>query len=65
MSEVPEMPKDMVSIPAGEFLMGSNDFYPEERAVHRVSVDAFWIDERGHRRRVPPLREGHWLRNGG
>ena len=25
--------------------MGSNDFYPEERAVHRVSVDAFWIDE--------------------
>ena len=37
--------KEMVSIPAGEFLMGSNDFYPEERPVHRVSVDAFWIDE--------------------
>ena len=25
--------------------MGSNDFYPEERPVHRVSVDEFWIDE--------------------
>jgi formylglycine-generating enzyme len=25
--------------------MGSNDFYPEERPVHRVSVDDFWIDE--------------------
>jgi formylglycine-generating enzyme len=37
-------PKNMVSIPAGEFLMGSNDFYPEERPVHRMSVDAFWID---------------------
>ena len=24
--------------------MGSNDFYPEERPVHRVAVDAFWID---------------------
>jgi formylglycine-generating enzyme required for sulfatase activity len=25
--------------------MGSADFYPEERPVHRVSVDSFWIDE--------------------
>ena len=25
--------------------MGSEGFYPEERPVHRVSVDAFWIDE--------------------
>jgi len=25
--------------------MGSEDFYPEERPVHRVSVDGFWIDE--------------------
>jgi formylglycine-generating enzyme required for sulfatase activity len=25
--------------------MGSNDFYPEERPVHRVTVDGFWIDE--------------------
>ena len=25
--------------------MGSNDFYPEERPVHRVAVHGFWIDE--------------------
>ena len=32
-------------IPGGTFAMGSVDFYPEERPVHRVSVDGFWIDE--------------------
>src|SRR3954467_6991190 len=32
-------------IPGGTFLMGSNDFYPEERPVHRVTVDGFWMDE--------------------
>jgi formylglycine-generating enzyme len=37
--------KSMVWIPGGEFLMGSEDFYPEERPVHRVSVDGFWMDE--------------------
>jgi formylglycine-generating enzyme required for sulfatase activity len=35
----------MVWIAGGTFLMGSNDFYPEERPVHRVAVDGFWIDE--------------------
>jgi sulfatase modifying factor 1 len=25
--------------------MGSDDFYPEERPVHEVSVDGFWMDE--------------------
>jgi len=25
--------------------MGSNDFYPEERPVHEVAVDGFWIDK--------------------
>ena len=34
----------MVRLPGGEFLMGSNDFYPEERPVHRVAVDGFWVD---------------------
>jgi formylglycine-generating enzyme len=37
--------KNMAWIPAGEFAMGSDDFYPEERPVHRVAVDGFWIDE--------------------
>ena len=30
---------DMVWIPGGPFRMGSNDHYPEEAPVHRVSVD--------------------------
>ena len=37
---------DMVALPGGEFLMGSESFYPEERPVRRVSVDAFGIDSR-------------------
>jgi formylglycine-generating enzyme required for sulfatase activity len=37
--------KDMVWVSGGEFLMGSEDFYPEESPAHRVSVDGFWIDE--------------------
>ena len=32
-------------ISSGTFAMGSEDFYPEERPVHRVSVDGFWMDE--------------------
>ena len=31
-------------IPGGTFAMGSDDFYPEERPVHRVSVEGFWMD---------------------
>lgn len=41
---VPRGMPSMVRIPGGTFLMGSNDFYPEERPVHRVRVDAFWMD---------------------
>ena len=52
--------KGMVHIPGGEFRMGSAAFYPEEAPVHRVSVDAFWMDE--HPVTVAQfltLREGH------
>ena len=35
----------MVWVSGGTFLMGSNDFYPEERPVHRVTVDGFWMDK--------------------
>jgi formylglycine-generating enzyme len=35
----------MAWVPEGTFAMGSEDFYPEERPVHRVSVDGFWMDE--------------------
>ncbi|WP_327152341.1 formylglycine-generating enzyme family protein [Nocardia sp. NBC_01329] len=34
----------MVRIPGGEFAMGSDDFFPEERPVHRVRIDSFRID---------------------
>jgi sulfatase modifying factor 1 len=34
----------MAWIAGGTFQMGSSEFYPEERPVHRVSVDGFWID---------------------
>jgi sulfatase modifying factor 1 len=35
---------DMVWIPGGTFLMGSEQFYPEERPIHPVSVNGFWMD---------------------
>ena len=34
----------MVFIPGGEFRMGSDRHYPEERPAHRVGVDGFWMD---------------------
>jgi formylglycine-generating enzyme required for sulfatase activity len=37
-------PPDVVWIPGGTFRMGSEDFYPEERPVHEVGVDGFWMD---------------------
>src|SRR5271168_1981442 len=47
--KLPETPgapphPDMLWIPGGLFRMGSEDFYPEERPVHNVSVDGFWMD---------------------
>jgi formylglycine-generating enzyme len=37
---------EMVRIPGGAFLMGSEDFYPEERPVRQVTVGEFWMDKR-------------------
>jgi formylglycine-generating enzyme required for sulfatase activity len=34
----------MAWIPGGAFRMGSEDFYAEERPVHEVAVDGFWLD---------------------
>jgi sulfatase modifying factor 1 len=34
----------MIWVPGGSFLMGSNDFYREERPVHREQVCGFWMD---------------------
>jgi len=36
--------ENMIWVPGGIFLMGSEDFYPEERPVRQVEVDGFWMD---------------------
>ena len=36
---------DMVLIPAGEFQMGSNNGERDEKPVHTVYLDAFYIDK--------------------
>src|SRR3954454_754808 len=35
----------MAHVPGGGFLMGSTDFYPEERPVRTVTVEDLWVDE--------------------
>lgn len=35
----------MVHIPAGEFIMGSDYFEEDEKPAHRVYLDAYWIDQ--------------------
>ena len=37
--------ENMVFINGGIFMMGSDKFYPEEKPVHKVTVDAFWMDK--------------------
>ncbi len=37
--------KEMVLIPAGEFLMGSESGYHEEKPVHKVSLKSYYIDK--------------------
>ncbi|HEU4647787.1 MAG TPA: formylglycine-generating enzyme family protein [Gemmatimonadales bacterium] len=41
---IDQTPPGMVWVPGGSYRMGSAKHYPEERPVHRVSVDGFWID---------------------
>jgi formylglycine-generating enzyme required for sulfatase activity len=39
-----EWTNDMVWIEGGSFWMGSEDGQPDERPVHQVTVDGFWMD---------------------
>jgi len=45
-SRFPTVPQGMIWIPAGEFNMGSDskDAKPDEKPVHKVKVDSFWMD---------------------
>lgn len=36
--------RDMVHIPGGSFLMGSDEFYPDEQPVHERGIASFYID---------------------
>src|SRR5439155_22171043 len=36
---------DMVWLPGGTFFMGSEDGQPDEKPVHQVALDGFWIDK--------------------
>lgn len=41
---VAELGHDLVRLAGGAFQMGSEEFYPDERPVHRRVVGPFWID---------------------
>ncbi|ASY71755.1 sulfatase-modifying factor 1 [Sinorhizobium fredii USDA 205] len=40
----PSLGPEMVWIPGGTFLMGSDRHYPEEAPAHKVAVTGFWMD---------------------
>ena len=35
----------LLYVPAGKFTMGSDNGEPDEKPVHKVALDAFWIDQ--------------------
>jgi sulfatase modifying factor 1 len=37
--------KNMVWIPGGQFMMGSDNHYQEEAPAHQVAIDGFWMDQ--------------------
>ena len=39
-----KVPQGMVLVPAGEFIMGSDERAPDERPERRIHLDAFYID---------------------
>ena len=44
-SKEPLNTEGMVHIPAGEFIMGTDDGFPYEGPTHPVRLDSFWMDE--------------------
>jgi formylglycine-generating enzyme required for sulfatase activity/serine/threonine protein kinase len=45
LTPTPSAPLDMVHVPAGEFIMGSDEGDRNEQPVHTVYLDAFYIDK--------------------
>lgn len=45
MGSVPKKNNDMVYIPAGEFTMGSNEWWPKSQPEHKRFLNAFYIDK--------------------
>ena len=41
---MPATAENMLWIPGGEFLMGSDHHYPEEAPAHKATVGGFWMD---------------------
>src|SRR6476620_2318028 len=37
--------QNMLYVSGGTFMMGSDKFYPEEKPVHKTTVDGFWMDK--------------------
>lgn len=56
-----EAPHDMVLVPAGEFIMGTDDGNADEGPAHRVDVSAFYID----RHEVTNASFAEFVRQGG
>jgi formylglycine-generating enzyme required for sulfatase activity len=44
-SRLGDAPNDMVLVPAGEFIMGTNSRLPDEGPEHTVTLPAFYIDK--------------------
>ena len=44
-SKLGDKPNDMILIPAGEFIMGTNSRLPDEGPEHKVTLPAFYIDK--------------------
>lgn len=44
-SRLGDKPNDMVLVPAGEFIMGTNSRLPDEGPEHKVTLKAFYIDK--------------------
>jgi len=45
LAPLPPAPPGMVCVPAGEFIMGSDEGDRDQQPVHTVYLDAFYIDK--------------------